>query len=86
VEQLSDIAAGPALERESDAAVLVTMVAIAAQVDSPAPNASEVKEDVAGVERDAAGDPRVVEPGPEILSGELILPPPPASTILPVAV
>jgi hypothetical protein len=80
-------------EQESDAATLLTMVAIGTRVDhpppphteSPAPAASKVEEDVAGGERDAAEGPRVEEPAPEIPSSEPILPPPPASTVLPAA-
>jgi hypothetical protein len=36
-----------------------------------------------GAERDAAEGPKVVEPAPEIPSGEPIVPPSPASTFLP---
>jgi hypothetical protein len=53
-------------------------------MESLAPAATEVEEDVASAERDAAEGPKMVEPAPEIPSGEPILPPPPASTILPI--
>lgn len=85
--------ASPALEleKESDAAALMT-VTIAAHVDPPpsptkfsTPATAEVGEDAVSGERDTAKGPRLIELAPQILSGEPIVLPPPAGTNLPEA-
>jgi hypothetical protein len=92
LEQPGDGATISTPEQKFDATVLVTTEAIAVRVDPPlartdcpAPDATEVEEDVVGVESNTTEGPRVVEPALEIPSGEPILPLPPVSTVLPVA-
>lgn len=93
LDQPGDASAGPApkSEREFDVAALETGPGITTAIVSletektPASITTEAEGCDAGatsVERD---EPETAEPAPEILSGEPILPPPPASTILPKA-
>jgi hypothetical protein len=92
LEQPGDDTTCPALEQESDAIALVKTVAITTPVDSPpsrmespSPAVAKVKGNAASAEWDIAGGLRVVEPAPEIPSGEPIVPPLLVSTFLPEA-
>jgi hypothetical protein len=55
LEQPGDAAAGPAPEREPDAAALMMTVAITARVDPPAPPMEPPAPDATKVEEDVVG-------------------------------
>jgi hypothetical protein len=65
--------------------VTTSVVLLSVPMKSPTPAANEVEEGEAGAGQAIEKDPRVAEPAPEIPTGKLIEPPPPAGTFLPKA-
>jgi hypothetical protein len=87
MDEPSDAAASttPKLEKESNAVALKTRLGTTTIVESsvpeefPAPVTTKAKGNDAGAGPVKGDKPKIDEPAPEILSGELIVPPPPAS-------